>query len=192
MENLDYKKLCKFCFDTLLHKLDKNKTEDPVFPKEFSNQNYPLFVTWTTGKEKELRGCIGTFSADKLENNLPKYALKSAFNDYRFSPIQLNEVKNLNCGISLLTNFEDAKSPVDWEVGKHGIEIDFEKNGENYGATYLPNVASDYNWDQKNALTHLIRKAGFRGKLDDVYDSIKVKRYQAIKEILSYDEYIKL
>ena len=56
----------------------------------------------------------------------------------------------------------------------------------------MPNVASDYNWDQKTALTHLIRKAGFRGKLDDVYDSMKVKRYQAIKEILSYDEYLKL
>ena len=139
-----------------------------------------------------MRGCIGTFLNDKLENNLPKFALKSAFNDYRFSPIKLNEVQNLNCGISLLTNFEDASNPIDWEVGKHGIEIHFDKNGENYGATYLPNVASDYDWDQKTTLTHLIRKAGFRGKLDDVYDGIKVKRYQAIKEILSYEEYLKL
>jgi len=191
MENLNYKKLCKFCFDILLHNLDKNHP-NPNFPSEFSNQNYPLFVTWSIGKEKELRGCIGTFLNDKLENNLPKFALKSAFNDYRFSPIQLNEVKNLNCGISLLTNFEDASNPIDWEVGKHGIEIHFEKNGESYGATYLPNVASDYDWDQKTTLMHLIRKAGFRGKLDDVYDGIKVKRYQAIKEILSYEEYLKL
>ena len=79
-----------------------------AFPSEFSNQNYPLFVTWSIGKEKELRGCIGTFLNDKLENNLPKFALKSAFNDYRFSPIQLNEVQNLNCGISFSSSSETA------------------------------------------------------------------------------------
>jgi uncharacterized protein (TIGR00296 family) len=191
MENLNYKKLCKYCFDVLIYNLDNNHSE-PIFPEEFLNQSFPLFVTWTTGKEKELRGCIGTFLNDKLENNLPKFALKAAFNDHRFSPIKLKEVKDLNCGISLLTNFEPANSPVDWEVGKHGIDIDFVKNGEEYGATFLPNVASDYNWDQKTTLTHLIRKAGFRGKLDDVYDSIKVKRYQAIKEVISYEEYLKM
>jgi len=46
-------------------------------------------------------------------------------NDTRFSPISAKEVPDLQVGVSLLVNFESAENPLDWEVGKHGIEIDF-------------------------------------------------------------------
>jgi len=72
-----------------------------------------------------LRGCIGTFTSSALEKNLPKYVLIAALNDSRFSPISLKEVPDLQVGVSLLVNFEPASHPLDWEVGKHGIEIDF-------------------------------------------------------------------
>ncbi len=91
----------------------------------FKKKAFPLFVTWTTGPEKDLRGCIGTFTSSALENNLPKYALIAALNDSRFNPVSLKEVPNLQVGVSLLVNFEPASHPLDWEVGKHGIEIDF-------------------------------------------------------------------
>ncbi len=52
----------------------------------------------------------------------------AAFNDTRFSPIELNEIPYLHVGVSLLTNFEPANNCLDWEVGKHGIEIEFENN----------------------------------------------------------------
>ncbi len=35
----------------------------------------PLFVTWRIGKEKKLRGCIGTFSEMQLHNGLREYAV---------------------------------------------------------------------------------------------------------------------
>ena len=35
----------------------------------------PLFVTWKVGKEKRLRGCIGTFSDMNLHNGLREYAV---------------------------------------------------------------------------------------------------------------------
>lgn len=41
---------------------------------------YPLFVTWNTinGRgHKNLRGCIGTFEAQEIENGLKNYALTS-------------------------------------------------------------------------------------------------------------------
>ena len=72
----------------------------------------------------------------------------------------LNELPNLNCEVSLLVNFEEAKNPYDWEVGKHGIDIKFEdEEGEFHSATYLPEVAEEQGWDQKTTLKHLIRKA---------------------------------
>ena len=76
----------------------------------------PLFVTWKIGREKRLRGCIGTFSPIKLHNGLKEYALTSALKDTRFDPVSKDELSRLTCAVSLLTNFEDAKDYLDWEV----------------------------------------------------------------------------
>ena len=191
--NLDYSQLCKYCFQVLESGLTGKNIEAIPFPSDFKGKSYPLFVTWTTGKEKELRGCIGTFAKDLLEKNLMRYALISAFKDTRFNPIELKELKNLNCEVSLLVQFEKAKSPVDWVVGTHGIDIDFDDSrGESYSATFLPEVAEEEHWDQKTTLQYLIRKAGYRGSLESVFNNIKVTRYQSIKKTISYDDYQKM
>ena len=82
-------------------------------------------MTWHINGD-ELRGCIGTFSSSAIKKNLSKYAQISAFEDTRFSPIQLDELPNLNVAVSLLVNFEKDKKYDEWIVGKHGIIIDFE------------------------------------------------------------------
>lgn len=41
----------------------------------FSSILSPLFVTWKIGKDKRLRGCIGTFSAMNLHAGLKEYAI---------------------------------------------------------------------------------------------------------------------
>ena len=188
-ENL--KLLCKYCFNILTFALKNDDNEkEPEFPKEFKGKSYPLFVTWTTGKEKDLRGCIGTFAIDKLENNVKRYALISALKDDRFPPINIKEIPTLNCEISLLVNFEKVKNALDWEVGKHGIEINFkDKNDFDYSATFLPDVAEEQGWDQRTTLKYLVQKAGYYGKLDDVIDLIQTERYQSIKATVSYDEW---
>ena len=50
----------------------------------------------------------------------------SATKDSRFSAITKDEIGRLHCSVSILTNFEDAQSCLDWEVsgevegkGKH-------------------------------------------------------------------------
>ncbi|KAI5124803.1 hypothetical protein M0805_005435 [Coniferiporia weirii] len=102
----------------------------PVPPK-FADEKYPLFVTWNTARSTRsgdvpyLRGCIGTFEAQPLHEGLEEYALISAFRDSRFPAIEEHELPNLECAISLLTNFEDAASYLDWTVGVHGIYISF-------------------------------------------------------------------
>ena len=43
--------------------------------------------------------------------------------DSRFQPIRLDEVRYLQCGVSLLVNFEVALDYLDWEVnGPHGLD----------------------------------------------------------------------
>ncbi len=160
----DIKILCSFCFDTLIAQLGKK--ELPVLEEKYSSAKFPLFVTWTKGKDKELRGCIGTFTEEPLGKNLGKYALVSSLEDRRFKPVTEQEVENLNVAVSLLTNFEDAKDPEDWEVGKHGIQISFELNGHSYGGTFLPEVAAEQNWDKITTLRYLVQKAGKRGNIN--------------------------
>ena len=84
-------------------------------------------MTWKTIEKDEyrLRGCIGCLSPVPL-SNIERYAKArfylvieinpSAFEDPRFSPIRLSEVKRLQCTVSLLYDFEDASDPMDWEV----------------------------------------------------------------------------
>ena len=78
-DNLDISPLCKYCFEVLESALSNKDIKKIPFPEEFKGKSFPLFVTWTLGKDKELRGCIGTFEESKLEKQLGKYALISAF-----------------------------------------------------------------------------------------------------------------
>jgi len=64
--------------------------------------------------------------------------LISAFKDRRFNPIAIQEVEDLTVTITYLKNFEKAKDAYDWIIGTHGITIDFNIEGQNHGATYLP------------------------------------------------------
>lgn len=135
------KEMCSYCFDGLIFFLEKR--EILPSPKTFPQVDAPLFVSWHTS-DGNLRGCIGkkifslnhmryiligTFAKEPLGSNLEKYTLHSAFKDSRFSPIIKKEVKDLSCDVSILTNFEPGKKAYDWEVGVHGIRIEFEDKG---------------------------------------------------------------
>ena len=53
---LDYSQLCKYCFQVLETILSGNGDINKIsFPEQFKGKSYPLFVTWTTGKEKDLK-----------------------------------------------------------------------------------------------------------------------------------------
>mmetsp|Transcript_5913 Transcript_5913/g.4220 ORF Transcript_5913/g.4220 Transcript_5913/m.4220 type:complete len:96 (+) Transcript_5913:156-443(+) len=88
-----------YCFDTLIDVLKedlknskKNRSpgessltngntkviEVKDFPEDWKRPKYPIFVTWSIGTDEDLRGCIGTFKATKLNKILGKYALISA------------------------------------------------------------------------------------------------------------------
>lgn len=153
----------------------------------------PLFITWNTKSARygySLRGCIGTFEPQELEDGLSSYAITSAIHDSRFSPIALSELPSLQVVVTLLTHFEDASDPLDWDLGTHGIRISFVHHGRRYGATYLPDVAVEQGWDKEETIQSLIRKAGYVGRKDRWRElGIKVVRYQGRKEKCEYEEY---
>ncbi|KAJ5933342.1 hypothetical protein N7454_005671 [Penicillium verhagenii] len=148
-----------------------------------SDQKYPLFVTWNTlsrSGSKSLRGCIGTFEAQDLETGLKSYATASP-----------------------------APTPLDWNLGTHGLRISFVNRGRRYGATYLPDVAVEQGWSKEETVESLMRKAGWDGgsgsmarrllrvgsgdtgslsPWDQVSD-FKTIRYQGLKASASYKEW---
>ena len=75
--DFDLRHLASYCFETITSALEKSSP--PVFDKSWPDKEYPIFVTWTTGEDDELRGCIGTFQAQKLSKILGKYAKIAAF-----------------------------------------------------------------------------------------------------------------
>jgi uncharacterized protein (TIGR00296 family) len=153
----------------------------------------PLFVTWNTKSARRgysLRGCIGTFEPQELDEGLASYAITSAIHDSRFSPITLRELPSLQVAVTLLTNFEDASDPMDWELGTHGIRISFVHHGRRYGATYLPDVAVEQGWDKEETIKSLMRKAGYVGSKSRWREmGIKVVRYQGRREMCEYEEF---
>lgn len=181
--------MCFFCFDVLYNHL--HNFEPPKAPG-FTTDTYPLFVTWKLGKDKRLRGCIGTFNAMNLHHGLREYAVTSAFKDSRFTPISREEFPKLHVAVSILRHFEDGNDYLDWEIGVHGIRIEFTNDkGSKRTATYLPEVAPEQGWDRIQTIDSLLRKGGFKGSItNDIRRSIKLTRYQSEKMTVSYQEYM--
>lgn len=66
----------------------------------------------------------------------------SASKDPRFDPIRLEESSNLSCSVSLLHSFQEIRNQFDWELGIHGISIEYIGSGRSRRtATFLPHVA---------------------------------------------------
>jgi uncharacterized protein (TIGR00296 family) len=162
--------MCHYCFDVLVHELlvattnEARKSKDAPSLEFFQNVPEsactPLFVTWEKKQQQRrppntagdlqkqdnysLRGCIGTLSPRPLVTAIGEYALLAALKDRRFDPIRPEELPHLRVGVSLLVNYEPCDHIHDWEVGVHGILINFTVNASTeYSATYLPEVAKE-------------------------------------------------
>lgn len=93
-------------------------------------------------------------------------------------------------GISLLTDFEKVGSHLDWEIGVHGIWIEFPLNGRKTTATYLPEVTAEQGWSKIEAIDSLLKKGGWKGEITDgVRGQIILTRYQSKKEVVTFEEW---
>ena len=119
----------------------------------------------TLHKHGALRGCIGTIEPmQSLAKGVEENAFNAAFKDPRFSPLEIQELPDIELEISLLTvpeklifkDSEDLKRQL--KPGIHGVIL---SRGWRR-STFLPQV-----WDQlpdtELFLRHLCQKAGMRG-----------------------------
>ncbi|MDP8208866.1 MAG: AmmeMemoRadiSam system protein B [Candidatus Electryonea clarkiae] len=111
----------------------------------------------TLEKDGRLRGCIGHMTDDlPLKDVVGKMALQAAFNDYRFKPVTLEEMDEIEIEISVLTPYKPVSSPEEIVVGRDGVMI--KKSGKS--AVYLPQVAPQQGWNREQMLDKLCQKAG--------------------------------
>jgi AmmeMemoRadiSam system protein B/AmmeMemoRadiSam system protein A len=131
---------------------------------ELDEKNLPRSLKVKSGafvtlrKHGDLRGCIGHFEADKsLYEIVQEMAIASSTQDYRFPPVEPQEIPGLEIEISVLTPMRRVGSIDEIVLGKHGIYI---RKGLHSG-TFLPQVATETGWTKEEFLGHCAQdKAG--------------------------------
>ncbi len=99
-------------------------------PEEFSNRKAGAFVTIM--KDGQLRGCIGTYLPvrDNIAQEIIHNAIATATEDYRFGPIQEEELPSLSYTVYVLNAPELIKDIKELDPKKFGIII---KTGQKSG-----------------------------------------------------------
>lgn len=107
-------------------------------------------------KNGRLRGCIGVFaSKEPLWQTVQSNALAAAFQDPRFTPVEAEELSQIEIEISVLSPLKQITDVNEIEVGRHGIFI---MQGRNRGVL-LPQVAVEYGFDRESFLAETCLKA---------------------------------
>lgn len=108
-------------------------------------------------KKGALRGCIGYTEAVKpLYQTVSHCAVFAATQDYRFPPLTLPELGEIDLEISVLSPLQKVENPENIQVGYHGLLI---CRGASRGLL-LPQVAVEQGWDRNTFLNQTCRKAG--------------------------------
>jgi len=140
---------------TIETKLRTDKILKPKVEDEVLLNKRGAFVTLKV--DGELRGCIGyPLPYKPLAEAVAEMAVAAATQDYRFQPLNEEELGSLKIEISVLTLPRRVKDIHEIEVGKHGIII---SKGYNKGLL-LPQVPLEYDWDLDTYLRHGCMKAG--------------------------------
>lgn len=116
-----------------------------------------------SSNQKELRGCIGYVEPIKpLIEAVIDVAISAATNDPRFPKLDKSELDEIELELSVLTepqlisvnSFEEYLEKI--EIGRDGLII--EKRP--YKGLLLPQVATEYNMNVEEFLTHACQKSG--------------------------------
>lgn len=94
---------------SVLHYLKhKKRLPCPTHLPEFLKQSSACFVTLY--QQKKLRGCVGTLEPQEntLAGEIIRNAVRSAFNDPRFEPVTLNEMKDVSFSIDVVCPSEKS------------------------------------------------------------------------------------
>lgn len=136
----------------------KLKKINPNYPEASASLKRSLGSFVTLHIDGKLRGCIGhILPVRALIEDVKILAQESAFHDPRFPSLYINDLKNIDIEISVLSPLE-ISTPGNVIVGKHGILM---KNGYNSGVL-LPQVPVEQGWNREEFLSNTCRKAGMQ------------------------------
>lgn len=122
-----------------------------------------------------LRGCIGNFLSDKpLYQLVQEMAVAAAARDPRFYPMKIDDLKDFDLEISVLSPLRKISSIDEIEVGVHGLYL--EKNFSR--GVLLPQVATECGWDRGTFISQTSLKAGL-GK-DDWKEGADIYTFSAL------------
>ncbi|MCX7973463.1 MAG: AmmeMemoRadiSam system protein A [Candidatus Aminicenantes bacterium] len=128
----------------------KIEIDDPVLKEKKG-----AFVTLKT--RGQLRGCIGyPLPYKSLVETIIEMAVAAATQDFRFSPLRIEELPDTLIEISVLSLPQPIQNIKEIRVGQHGIIV---SKGQAKGLL-LPQVPVEYNWDLETYLAHGCLKAG--------------------------------
>lgn len=103
-----------------------------------------------------LRGCVGfVLPINSVYRSVAETARAAAFEDTRFYPVSLEEARQLEIELSILSPPKPACAE-DIDVGRHGILISMAGRR----GLLLPQVAVEHNWDRVTFLQQTCHKAG--------------------------------
>lgn len=176
------KALLKIARETLQYhfsgkKLPELKIDDPVLAEKRG-----VFVTLR--KKGELRGCIGMIlPQEELARAVRSMAIQSATSDPRFPPVSIDELKDIEIEISVLTVPVRVSSPDEIVLGRHGVIV---KRGFRQGV-FLPQVADETGWTKEQFLSALCaHKAGLE---PDAWKKSDTELYIFEAEVFSEKEF---
>jgi len=154
-EKKEILKLAKLAIQSIFKKeLIAELTKQKRVVKNLGLRN-GVFVTIT--KRGELRGCIGyILPVREFEELVVDAAVSAAMRDPRFDPLTEDEVGEIEIEVSVLSEPKRIENVSEVEVGKHGLIV---RRGPFQGL-FLPQVATEYNWDKLTFIRQTCIKAG--------------------------------
>jgi MEMO1 family protein len=150
------RKIVNMAKQTVINKTLGKEEKNILIPedKELSDE-YAVFVT--LHKHGKLRGCMGHTIAEKtLAEEVIESAKLACSHDPRFSPVEPSELDDLDYDVTILSRMKRVLDIEDVEPGRDGVLL---RNGYNSGI-FLPQVATEQQWERKTLLEQLGRKAG--------------------------------
>jgi len=117
----------------------------------------PAAVFVTLHLAGELRGCIGTTTAERpLYRAIQEMAIAAATRDPRFPPVTPEELGAIEIEISVLGAIRAIAGAADIVIGRDGVVIE----GRGHRGLLLPHVAVECGWTPEEFLARTCQKAG--------------------------------
>ncbi|MBQ6563266.1 MAG: AmmeMemoRadiSam system protein A [Clostridia bacterium] len=139
-------------------------------PGELLHSRAGAFVS--IHKQGRLRGCIGTIGPvrDCLADEIIHNAISAAVSDYRFEPIQPEELEWLEINVDVLSEPEDIDSEDELDVRKYGVIV----SHGNHRGLLLPDLDGVDTVEEQVSIAR--KKAGIGPK-----EKVRLQRFQVIR-----------